>query len=138
VLGILWVFWIGSILAVVFGHVALSQIKRSMGAVRVRGLAVAGLVLGYLGVAMLALFIVAAIALDPDAPTAAECTIESSTLRIAEEAYYTRFAHFTDERGLVDAGFLAEESDLYDVVLIDGGPSTAPRYGIVARDAGCV
>lgn len=138
VLGIVWVFWIGSILAVVFGHVALSQIKRSMGAVGGRGLAVAGLVLGYLGVAMLALFIVAAIALDPDAPTAAECTIESSTLRIAEEAYYARFAHFTDERGLVDAGFLAEESDLYDVVLVGGGPSTAPRYGIVARDAGCV
>jgi len=66
VLGVVWVFWIGSILAVVFGHVALSQIKRSRGAVRGRGLAVAGLVLGYLGVAMLVLFIVAAIAADPD------------------------------------------------------------------------
>ena len=32
VLGIVWIFWLGSILAVIFGHVALSQIKRSMGA----------------------------------------------------------------------------------------------------------
>jgi len=66
VLGILWVFWIGSVLAVVFGHVALSQINRSSGAVRGRGLAVAGLVLGYLGVATLVLSIVVAIANGPD------------------------------------------------------------------------
>ena len=66
VLGIVWVFWIGSILAVVFGHVALSQIKRSYGAVRGRGLAVAGLVLGYLGVATLLLSIVVAIANPSD------------------------------------------------------------------------
>jgi hypothetical protein len=137
VLGIVWVFWIGSILAVIFGHVALSQVKRSLGAVRGRGLAIAGLVLGYLGVAMLALFIVAAVALDLDAPTAAECTIESSTLRIAETAYFAQYGHFTDERGLVVAGFLGQESDLYDVVLVGGGPSTAPRYAIVATDDGC-
>jgi Domain of unknown function (DUF4190) len=66
VLGILWLFWIGSILAVVFGHAAVSQIKRSSGAVRGRGLAVAGLVLGYLGVATLVLSIVVAIASGPD------------------------------------------------------------------------
>ena len=137
VLGIVWVFWIGSILAVIFGHVALSQIKRSLGAVRGRGLAVAGLVLGYLGVAALVLLIAAAAALDLDTPTAAECTIESSTLRIAEETYYARYGHFTDERGLVGAGYLSDESDLYDVVLIGGGPSSAPRYGVVATDDGC-
>ena len=66
VLGIVWVVWIGSILAVVFGHVSLSQIKRSYGAVRGRGLAIAGLVLGYLGVATLLLSIVVAIANGPD------------------------------------------------------------------------
>ena len=44
VLGIVWIFWLGSILAVIFGHVALSQIKRSMGALSGRGMAIAGLV----------------------------------------------------------------------------------------------
>ena len=40
---------IGSLLAVVFGHVALGQIRRTHEGGR--GLAIAGLVLGYLGIA---------------------------------------------------------------------------------------
>jgi hypothetical protein len=40
---------IGAILAIVFGHVARGQIKRSNGAQTGRGLATAGLVLGYVG-----------------------------------------------------------------------------------------
>ena len=56
VLGILWVYWIGSILAVVFGHVALHQIRGSgQGG---RGLAIAGLVLGYIGIALIVVLVV--------------------------------------------------------------------------------
>jgi len=40
------------IAAIVFGHVALSKIKNSKGALLGGGLAVAGLIMGYLGVAM--------------------------------------------------------------------------------------
>ncbi len=53
ILGILWVCWLGSVLAVIFGHVALSQIKKSGNVQGGKGLAVAGLVLGYLGVVTL-------------------------------------------------------------------------------------
>jgi Domain of unknown function (DUF4190)/Domain of unknown function (DUF1707) len=56
VLGIVWAGWIGSILAVAFGHVALKQIERTDQAGR--GMAVAGLVLGYLGLGILALIMV--------------------------------------------------------------------------------
>ena len=49
VLGIVWLYWIGSILAVIFGHIALSQIKKSGGLQGGRGMAIAGLVLGYIG-----------------------------------------------------------------------------------------
>jgi hypothetical protein len=59
VLGITWVFWVGSILAVVFGHVALGQISRSQGWQRGRGMALAGLILGYCGLALLLVSIVA-------------------------------------------------------------------------------
>jgi len=59
VLGILCVYWITSILAVIFGHIALSQIKRSNGTQTGRGLAIAGLVLGYVWLALLVVFIVA-------------------------------------------------------------------------------
>ena len=48
VLGILWLCAIGSVLAIVFGFVALNQIKRSgQGG---RGLAIAGIVLGIIGI----------------------------------------------------------------------------------------
>lgn len=59
VLGIVWVFWIGSILAVIFGHVALRNIKRNQ--TGGRGMAITGLVLGYIGVGFLVLPIVLAI-----------------------------------------------------------------------------
>jgi hypothetical protein len=49
ILGILFVLFPLSIPAVVFGHIALSQIKRSAGRLGGAGLAIAGLVLGYLG-----------------------------------------------------------------------------------------
>ena len=56
VLGILWIYWIGSILAVIFGHVALSRIKRSNGWKTGRGMAIAGLVLGYVWLAAFTIF----------------------------------------------------------------------------------
>lgn len=56
VLGIVWVYWIGAVLAVIFGHVALSQIKKDP-QVQGRGMAIAGLVLGYVWLGILALVI---------------------------------------------------------------------------------
>ena len=58
VLGILWLFWIGSILAVIFGHISLSQTQKdpSIGG---RGMAIAGLTLGWIGVGVLLLVLIA-------------------------------------------------------------------------------
>ena len=53
ILGILWVCYLGSLLAVIFGHVGLSQIKKSNGMQTGSGLAIAGLVLGYIGLGVL-------------------------------------------------------------------------------------
>ncbi|MGH8896877.1 MAG: DUF4190 domain-containing protein [Egibacteraceae bacterium] len=58
VLGIIWIWWIGSILALIFGYVAKSQIDQSEGRQTGRGLAVAGIALGWVGVGVLLLFIV--------------------------------------------------------------------------------
>jgi hypothetical protein len=52
-----WVIWFGSFLAVIFGHIALSQIKQSGGRQTGSGLAVAGLVLGYIELSFLALWV---------------------------------------------------------------------------------
>jgi hypothetical protein len=58
VLGILWIYWIGSILALIFGYVAKGQIDRAGGREGGRGLAIAGIVLGWVGVGILILLIV--------------------------------------------------------------------------------
>ncbi|WP_448641680.1 DUF4190 domain-containing protein [Geodermatophilus sp. URMC 63] len=60
VLGIVWIYWIGSVLALVFGYVARSQIReRGEGG---DGMAIAGIVLGWIGVGVLGLALLAGIA----------------------------------------------------------------------------
>jgi Domain of unknown function (DUF4190) len=58
VLGIVWVFGIGSILAVIFGFIGRKQIRGSGGRQSGGGMAIAGIVLGFVGVAGLILWIV--------------------------------------------------------------------------------
>ncbi len=59
ILGVLWFGWLGSILAVILGHIALRNIRLTNASGR--GLAIAGLILGYIGLSTLALFILLAI-----------------------------------------------------------------------------
>lgn len=59
VLGIVWVYWIGSILALIFGYVAKGQIDASGGTQGGRGMAIAGIVLGWVGVGVLCIGILA-------------------------------------------------------------------------------
>ena len=60
VLGIVWIYGIGSILALIFGYRAKAQIDRSDGRESGRGMAVAGIVLGWIGVAVPVLLILSA------------------------------------------------------------------------------
>ena len=62
VLGIVWVFGIGAILAVIFGFVARKQIRESGGRQGGAGLALAGIILGFVGIAGLILWIVVIVA----------------------------------------------------------------------------
>jgi hypothetical protein len=55
----LWMFWLGSALAIIFGHVALSQIRQSRGTQSGRSIAIAGLAIGYLMMAWLVLILAA-------------------------------------------------------------------------------
>jgi hypothetical protein len=47
VLGILWLFWVGSALALIFGNISAKQARRA--GYKPSGLAVAGMVLGWIG-----------------------------------------------------------------------------------------
>ena len=64
VLGIVWIYGIGAVLALIFGYQAKAQIDRSGGRESGRGMAIAGIVLGWIGIAgillMILIFAVAA------------------------------------------------------------------------------
>lgn len=62
--GIFFFFLPASIIAVILGHLSLSEIRKSAGRLKGQGLATAGLVLGYMGVAAIPfILIIAAIAI---------------------------------------------------------------------------
>ncbi|MFZ5851804.1 MAG: DUF4190 domain-containing protein [Actinomycetota bacterium] len=63
VLGITWIYWIGSILALVFGYVALDQIRK--GNQQGAGMAMAGIVLGWIGVGVLLIVLFLVLVLQP-------------------------------------------------------------------------
>ena len=65
VLGILWIGGLGSILAIIFGSVSLYQIRISKGRLAGAGLAIAGLVLG---IVLLAIQIAFAVVQQQNAP----------------------------------------------------------------------
>jgi hypothetical protein len=64
VLGILWFAGAGALMAVIFGHAALSSMKHDR-YLQGRGLAVAGLVLGYIGLAGATLMFLAVASMPP-------------------------------------------------------------------------
>ena len=63
ILGFFFFLFPAAILAVVFGHMSYSDIKRSAGRLTGKGMAIAGLVLGYCGIALIPFLIIAAIAI---------------------------------------------------------------------------
>jgi len=61
--GIFFFFLPSAVVAVILGHLSLSDIRRSAGRLGGQGLAIVGLVLGYLGLAVIPILIIAAIAI---------------------------------------------------------------------------
>ena len=61
--GWLGLLGIGGILAIVFGHIAKSEIRKSSGTITGDGMATAGLVLGYVNLALAVIILCLAVAL---------------------------------------------------------------------------
>jgi len=118
-------FLITPIVAVVLGHISLSQIKRSAGRLKGSGLAIAGLVLGYLS--FLPIILIVAAIVIPNLLRARIAANESSamasvrTLNTAEATY--ALAH-------PEKGFTCALSDLKDAG-VDQGLAGGSRTGYV-------
>ena len=64
VLGLVWAYGIGSILAIVFGFIAKKNIREAGGMETGGGMATAGIVLGIIGVVAVVIIIIAAVTVD--------------------------------------------------------------------------
>lgn len=71
VAGILGLFFFGSLVAVICGHIARSQIRDSQGQQTGDGMALAGLILGYIGLALTILVFLALVVFGIGAAVAA-------------------------------------------------------------------
>jgi type II secretory pathway pseudopilin PulG len=85
-----------AIVAVILGHISRSEIRRSDGRQTGAGLALTGLVLGYLGVSVIPIFIISAIAIPKlltvrQQANAAVAVANIRSLNYALEAYASRY-----------------------------------------------
>ncbi|MGW0810815.1 DUF4190 domain-containing protein [Nonomuraea sp. NPDC002799] len=115
VLGILWGYGIGSLLAVIFGHVALSNIRRTYA--KGTGMAVAGLVLGYVGILGAAFVLLLSLLVSTATPAAppAEIAVTADSGEAARESAAESGFKAADYRKLTARGFakLAKNPDAY-------------------------
>jgi hypothetical protein len=130
VLGILWLYGVGSILALIFGYVGKHQIDRSNGAQGGRGLAIAGIVLGWVGVAGVAIIIaIGALAVsstNDDAQKSA-CRAERSTVEAASEAFRASTGSYPTSTDQLVGTYLRSTPEHYTVsgsTITASGPCT--------------
>jgi len=127
VCGIVNVFPV-SIVAIVLGHISLSQIRKSAGQLKGQGLAIAGLVLGYLGiVAIPFVLIVAAIAI-PNLLRARIVANESSaenSIRVLQAAEIAYSAQHPNQ------GFTCNLTDLNSAGLSDSSLLNGQKHGYI-------
>lgn len=127
VCGILFFFLPSAIAAVIMGQLSLSDIRRSAGRLGGRGMAMAGLALGYVGLAIIPILIIAAIAI-PNLLRARMAANEASalgslrTINSACAAYATEYKSFPSS-------------------LANLGPGTNPSAkaaGLISKAAGLI
>ena len=129
--GLFFFFFPISIVAVVFGHLSLSEIRKSAGRLKGDGLAIAGLVLGYAGLAVLPVLIIAAIAI-PNLLRARMAANESSAVASVRKLVAAETVYFQDHR---EAGYTCSLSDLSHS--IDRELASGRKYGYVFELTGC-
>lgn len=146
VLSIVWLLGVCSALAVIFGHIALSRSKRTANEAG-RGMAIVGLVLGYLGIAG-ALLLVSAVTVSGNQVEKARVANQHAatfarSAMYAEDGYFIDNGKYTTDAGqLVGYGFVAEpdvsviaaaSQDAY-CIISSGTAATAGRRWYVYAD----
>lgn len=130
--GLFFFFLPASIVAVIFGHLSLSDIRKSAGRLKGDGMAIAGLILGYLGIAFIPIILIIAAIAIPNLLRARMAANESSAiaavraLNTAEVSYSATHAN---------GGFTCSLADLSD--LIGSKLASGQRNGYVFELSDC-
>lgn len=122
-----------SILAVIFGHLSLSEIRKSAGRLKGEGIAIAGLVLGYMGVAAIPVMIIAAIAI-PNLLRARIAANEASAVASVRTLNTAEIAFAQDHPS---AGYTCALSDLAGAQLIAPPLANGQKSGYLFALQGC-
>jgi type IV pilus assembly protein PilA len=123
-----------SIVAIIFGHLSLSDIRKSAGRLTGEGIAIAGLVLGYVGIAAIpVILIIAAIAI-PNLLRARMAANEASAVAsvrtvVTAESAYAESHH--------DVGYTCSLPDLAEAQFIAGDLASGTQHGYKFELSGC-
>ncbi len=122
------------IAAIVFGHLALSEIRKSAGRLKGEGIAMAGLVLGYIWMAGIPMVLIIAAIAIPNLLRARIAANESSAvgaMRMLEAAEVTYASAHPAQ------GFTCSLSDLAEAASITGSLATGQKNGYVFELTNC-
>ena len=134
VCGLLFFVPLAFIAAIVFGHLGLSEIRRSAGRLKGEGIAIAGLVLGYLWIAGIPIVLILAAIAIPNllrariAANEVSATAAVRTITAAETSYAA--AH-------PDQGYTCSLSSLQQTGLISRQVANGQKNGYVFELSGC-
>ena len=108
ILGVFGFIFPAAILAIVLGHLSRSEIRRSSGRLQGDGLAIAGLCMGYLGLSVVPILIIAAIAI----PNLLRARIQANEVAAVASVRSINMAEMRYGNAHPDRGYTCNLSDL--------------------------
>ena len=131
--GLLFLFFPFAIVAIILGHLSLSEIRKSAGRLTGQGLAIAGLVLGYAGIVAIPLILIVAAIAIPNLLRAKIAANESSAV---SQVRALVVAEITYSAAHPEEGFTCSLKALRDGGLISTD-LTNGKYGYEYELSGC-
>jgi type IV pilus assembly protein PilA len=134
VCGLLFFVPLAFVAAIVFGHIALSEIRKSAGRVKGDGIAIAGLVLGYMWVVALPIMLIVAAIAIPNLLRARMAANESSAVAGVRTLITAEISYADMHRG---TGFTCSLSDLSADKLISNRLARGQQSGYAFELQNC-
>jgi type IV pilus assembly protein PilA len=134
VCGLLFFIPLAFVAAVIFGHLGLSEIKRNAGRLKGEGLAIAGLVLGYMWVVSIPIVLIIAAIAIPNLLRARMAANESSAVASIRTILTAQMSYSESHP---ESGYACSLSALSDAQMIDSVLASGQKNGYRFEITGC-